>query len=352
MKAEGDRRRAWSRTSALSAARLSGDLMADRDYYEVLGVARDATADQIKKAYRGLARKHHPDANPGDKTAEAKFKEVQNAYDILSEPEKKARFDQFGHAAFDGGGPFGPRAGASEWAARQGGGVEDFDLGAFLGPNAGGGGAGAAGGGGIFDEILNRMKGGDRGAGRRTSSGRPRREPEVAEAAITIPFLTAVRGGETSIELQRDDGRSETKVIKLPAGLESGAKIRLKGQGDASQQVDLVITVTVEPHPYFSREGRNLTVEVPITTAEAILGAKVDVPTLDGLKTMSIPPGTSTGQKLRLRGQGVAASKTQPEGDLYIIPKVMVPKAVDEESRKLIEQFAERNPSQPRENRW
>ncbi len=335
--------------------------MADRDYYEVLGVARDATADQIKKAYRGLARKHHPDANPGDKTAEVKFKEVQNAYDILSEPEKKARFDQFGHAAFDGGGPFGPRAGASEWAARQGGGgggFDDFDLSAFLGPNAGGGaagtggGGGGGGGGGIFDDILNRMKGGDRGAGRRTSSGRPRREPEVAEAAITIPFLTAVRGGETSIELQREDGRSETKLIKLPAGLESGAKIRLKGQGDASQQVDLVITITVEPHPHFSREGRNLTVEVPITVAEAVLGAKVDVPTLDGLKTMSIPPGTSTGQKLRLRGQGVAASKAQPEGDLYIIPKVMVPKSVDEESRKLIEQFAERNPSRPRDDRW
>ena len=118
--------------------------MADRDYYEVLGVARGASADQIKKAYRGLARKHHPDANPGDKTAEAKFKEVQNAYDILSDPEKKARFDQFGHAAFDGGGPFGPRAGGSEWAARQAGGegFENIDLSTFFGPNAGGAGGG------------------------------------------------------------------------------------------------------------------------------------------------------------------------------------------------------------------
>ena len=114
--------------------------MADRDYYEVLGVARDATADQIKKAYRGLARKHHPDANPGDKTAEAKFKEVQNAYDILSDKDKRARFDQFGHAAFDAGSPFGPRSGGSEWAAKQGGGAgfENVDLSSFFGPGAGG----------------------------------------------------------------------------------------------------------------------------------------------------------------------------------------------------------------------
>lgn len=220
--------------------------MADRDYYEVLGVARDATAEQIKKAYRGLARKHHPDANPGDKTAEAKFKEVQNAYDILSDAEKKGRYDQFGHAAFEGGSPFGPRSGGQEWAARQGGGpgFEDVDLGAFFGSNVGGAGGDQAGGG-IF-EILNRMKRGDRG-GRRPN---PRREPEAAEASITIPFLTAVRGGETSIELVREDGRDETKVVKIPPGLETGAKIRLKGQGDATGQVDLIITVSVESHPH------------------------------------------------------------------------------------------------------
>ena len=328
--------------------------MADRDYYEVLGVSRDATTDQIKKAYRGLARKHHPDANPGDKTAEAKFKEVQNAYDILSDPDKKSRFDQFGHAAFDGGNPFDPRAGGQEWAARQGGGgFDNIDLSAFLGPNAGSqggfsGGPGMGSGGGIFDEIMTRMRGGDRG-GRRAKSAR---EPETAEASITIPFLTAVRGGKTSIELQRDDGRNETKVVKIPPGLESGSKIRLKGQGDPNRQVDLIITLTVEPHPYFVREGRNLTVEVPITVPEAILGARIDVPTLDGFRTMTIPPGTSSGQKLRLRGQGVAASKNLPDGDLYILPKVVVPKSVDEESRKLIEEFATLNPAQPRANRW
>jgi curved DNA-binding protein len=330
--------------------------MADRDYYEVLGVARDASADQIKKAYRGLARKHHPDANPGDKTSESKFKEVQNAYDVLSDPEKKARYDQFGHAAFDGSGPFGPRAGASEWAARQGGaeGFENIDLSQFFGPNAGAAGPGFGGGphegsgGGIFDEIITRMRGGDKGGRRRQTA----REPAVAEASLTIPFLTAVRGGETSIELERQPGHRETKVVKIPPGLESGAKIRLRGQGDSSGHIDLIITVTVESHPYFSRDRQNLSVELPISVPEALLGAKVEVPTLDGFKTLTIPPGTSTGQKLRLKGQGVPASKNHDAGDLYVVPKIVVPKTIDEESRRLIEEFAERQPTHPRQGLW
>ncbi|WP_435017602.1 DnaJ C-terminal domain-containing protein [Tundrisphaera sp. TA3] len=324
--------------------------MADRDYYEVLGVARDASAEQIKKAYRALARKHHPDANPGDKTAEAKFKEIQGAYDILSDPEKKAQFDQFGHAAFSGFNPYGPRSGGSEWASRQAGpgGFENIDLGSFFNQQGGPGMSAEAGGGGIFDEILTRMRGGGQGGGQRRRA--PAREPEAAEASIAIPFLTAVRGGETAIELDRGTGGRESKVIKIPPGLESGSKIRLKGQG--GDGIDLIITVSVEPHPYFTRDGRNLSVEVPISAAEAILGARIEVPTLDGTKTMPIPPGTSSGQKLRLRGQGVPASKSQPEGDLYIVPRVVVPKGIDEESRKLIEEFAARNPSRPRDGLW
>lgn len=330
--------------------------MADRDYYEVLGVARDASADQIKKAYRALARKHHPDANPGDKTAEARFKEIQGAYDILSDPEKKAQFDQFGHAAFSGFNPYGPRSGGSEWAARQAGpgGFENIDLGSFFGQGGPGGGAtvgdGGAGGGGIFDEILTRMRGGSGGgsAGRRRG---PAREPAATEAAISIPFLTAVQGGETNIELDRGDGRRESKVIKIPAGLEPGSKIRLKGQG-GGDGIDLILTVGVDPHPYFTRDGRNLSVEVPISVSEAILGARIEVPTLAGPKALPIPPGTGSGQKLRLRGQGVPASKNLPDGDLYIVTKVVVPKNVDEASRKLIEDFAARNPSRPREGLW
>ena len=328
--------------------------MADRDYYEVLGVKRDASTDQIKKAYRGLARKHHPDANPGDKTAEAKFKEVQNAYDILSEPEKKARFDQFGHAAFDGFGPAGPRSGGQEWAARAGGvpGGENIDFSRYfnVNPSAGAAGEEEHGGGGIFDDILTRMRG-DRSNRRRNPP--PPRQPEAAEAAISIPFLTAVRGGETSIELERDGGKRETKVVKIPAGLESGSKLRLKGQGDPSGRIDLILTVSVDPHPYFTRTGRDLAVEVPISVSEAILGGRVEVPTLDGsTKSLPIPAGTSGGRRLRLRGQGVPASKTQPEGDLYLVIRVVVPSKVDDESRTLIEQFAALNPASPRQGLW
>ncbi len=327
--------------------------MPDRDYYEVLGVAKTATQDQIKKAYRSLARKFHPDANPGDKTSEGKFKEVQNAYDLLSDPEKRARFDQFGHAAFDPGSSYGPRSGGSEWAARAGGGAPNFegvDLGAFFGQGGGAGpgaGAGSSPTGGIFDDLISRMRG-NPGGRRRPSPA----EPEAAEAAIDVPFLTAIRGGETTIEFERDNGRRETKVVKIPAGIQAGAKLRLKGQGDASGQVDLILTVGVDPHPYFLRDGRDLSVEVPISLAEAVLGAKVEVPTLDGHRTMTIPAGTGSGQRLRLRGQGVPASKGHPEGDLYVVPRVVVPKGVDAESRALIEQFAERNPSSPREGLW
>ncbi len=326
--------------------------MADRDYYEVLGVKRDASADQIKKAYRGLARKHHPDANPGDKTAEAKFKEVQNAYDILSEPEKKTRYDQYGHAGFEGFGPNGPRSGASEWAARAGAGGgggpgQNMDFSQFFNVRPGAGPVEEEQGGGIFDEILTRMRG-DRSSKRKPQN----RVPEAAEAAITIPFLTAVRGGETTIELEREGGRRETKVVRIPPGLESGAKLRLKGQGDPSGSIDLILSVSVDPHPYFTRNGRDLAVEVPITVSEAILGAKVDVPTLNGSKSLPIPAGTSGGRRLKVRGQGVPASKTAPDGDLYLVIKVVVPPTVDDESRQLIEQFSARNPSDPRQGLW
>ena len=342
--------------------------MPDRDYYEVLGVDKSASAEQIKKAYRAQARKFHPDVNPGDKTSEAKFKETQNAYDILSDPEKKKLFDQFGGAAFEGGGP-GPRAGAAEWAARQagggmgggsggfsGGGFENIDLSSIFGRQPQGGGFGEAeGGGSIFEELLGRVRG-DRSGGKRKSSGN--RAPKSTEVHLSIPFLTAVKGGETHIEVQREDAHSESLVVKVPPGIEPGAKLRLKGQGEASDhggsRGDLTIVVAIAPHPYFVREGRNLSVDLPLGVGEAILGAKVEVPTLDGPKTLSIPAGTSTGSKLRLRGQGVPAFKDHPAGDLFVVVKVVVPKVVagDDESRRLIEEFASKNPQNPRAGLW
>jgi DnaJ-class molecular chaperone len=173
---------------------------------------------------------------------------------------------------------------------------------------------------------------------------------------LTIPFLTAVRGGETSINLQRSDGTQENLVVKIPPGVDTGSKLRLKGQGEpgpkGGQPGDLTIVITVEPHTYFKREGRNLLVEVPITVAEAILGARIDVPSLEGMKSLTIPPGTSSGQKLRLKGQGVPASGGKPEGDLFVQLRIVVPRTVDDESRRLIQQFAERNKQNPRAGLW
>jgi DnaJ-class molecular chaperone len=325
--------------------------MPDRDYYDVLGVPRSASADQIKKAYRTLARKHHPDVNPGSKDAEAKFKEAQQAYDILSEPEKRALYDQYGTAAFQGMGAAGPRSGASEWAATHAGqGFDNVDFSQFFGPGFTGTASahGEDSGGSIFEEILGRVRGG-RGP-RRSAAARSR---DTVDAQLTIPFLTAVQGGTTTIELDRD-GRRETLDVKIPPGTDTGTRIRLRGQGAgaAGERGDLTIKMTVEPHPYFTREGRDLFVDVPITVGEAILGAKIEVPTLAGKKTLPIPPSASSGQKLRLRGQGVPASGSKPAGDLYVVVKLVVPKTVDDQSRRLIQEFTERNPYRPRDGLW
>jgi DnaJ-class molecular chaperone len=249
-------------------------------------------------------------------------------------------------------GAAGPRTSASEWTARFGEpGQETIDFTEFFGPFTGAGphaGGPGMGGAGIFEELLGRMRA-PRG-GTRPRAGRS------VEAHLTIPFLTAVRGGETSINVQRENGTQESLVVKIPPGVDTGSKLRLKGQGEpgpkGGQRGDLTIHITVEPHPYFKRDGRDLTVEVPVTIAEAVLGAKLDVPSLDGMKSVTIPPGSSSGQKLRLRGQGVPASGGQPDGDLFVQLRVVVPRVVDEVSRRLIQEFAERNKQNPRAGLW
>lgn len=324
--------------------------MPDRDYYEVLEVPRDATPDAIKKSYRKLARKYHPDVNPGDKSAEKSFKEVQQAYDVLSDQEKRAMYDRYGAAGFEGMGAAGPRASASEWASRFGGGGEEaFDFSDLIGSYAQGGGGGE-GGGGLFEDLFGRMRGGAAGRAARPRAGRD------VEAHLTIPFLTAVRGGQTSIQVQRGDGKVESLTVKIPAGVDEGAKLRLKGQGEPGPKGapagNLTIILSIEPHPYFKREDRNLLVEVPLTVAEAVLGAKVDVPTLDGMKPVPIPAGTSSGQKLRLKGQGVPGTGDKPDGDLFVVVKIAVPRSVDDESKALIQQFADLNKQSPRAGLW
>lgn len=324
--------------------------MAERDYYEILGVAREATPEQIKKAYREKARKFHPDVNPGDKTSEAKFKEAQTAYDVLSDGEKRKMYDRMGRAAFENFGTAGPRSAASEWAeSHSDPRGQSFDFGDLF---SGGEAAAGSGGGGIFEDLVERLRGGSAGrAGSRRSAVHPSGD---LLTKLSIPFVNAVLGRVTTIELERD-GRRESLDVKIPPGVETGAKLRLKGQGQSTgggQKGSLTIEISVDPHPFFQREGRNILVDVPISVEEAILGGKIEVPTLEGRKMLTVPQGESSGQKLRLKGQGVPAAGDQPAGDLLVVVKVMVPKSVDEASKELIRTFAQRNPMSPREGLW
>jgi curved DNA-binding protein len=193
--------------------------------------------------------------------------------------------------------------------------------------------------------------------GRVRGSRAPRqRAGRSIEANIVIPFLTAARGGETTIALERGQGKPESLVVKIPAGIDTGAKLRLKGQGEPGTKTtpagDLTITVQVEPHPYFKRDGQNLQVEIPISLAEAVLGAKIEVPALEGMKSLTVPPSSSTGQRLRIKGQGIPAASGKPQGDLFVLLKVVVPKSTDATSKRLIQEFSERNPQNPRAGLW
>ncbi len=300
-----------------------------RDYYETLGVSRTASEDEIKKAYRKLARQYHPDRNPGDKQAEARFKEVQDAYDVLSDKTKREQFDRFGHVGPGpnfGGGPGGGQGGPTfhwEWRGGPGEGTAGVDptelFRQFFG---GGGGAG-------FEEIP--------GRGTRNRRGRRAQAPvEEVQSEVEIPFITAALGGPVNLSV---DGKELT--VKIPTGVHEGQALRLKGQGPGGSNLRLVLRI--QPHPFFKREGKNIILEAPLSLPEAVLGTKLDVPTLDGTRlTVKIPPGTSSGARLRLRGKGIDG------GDQYIEIKVVVPAPKDDRSRQLIEEFAKANPQNPR----
>jgi len=343
--------------------------MADSDFYQVLGVPRDASADDIKKAYRNLARKYHPDLNPDDKkAAEAKFKEVQEAYDTLSEPDKRSQYDRFGRTFGGGGfppgaGPFGPGGGAGPFGPGgpgQGGQTFHFDLNDLFGGGGPGGPQGHPGagfnadqGGNIFEDLLSKVRG-----GRPKKKGRgPGAEPaaEPLHARINVPFMTAIKGGETAIDITFDSTDTETLTLKVPPGTTSGMKLRLRGKGTLTprgQRGDLIVEVLVDPHPYFKIDGRDLSIEVPITVDEALLGVRVEVPTLEGTRTVPIPAGTSSGGKLRLKGQGVPARGDKPAGDMYVVMKIVVPKTLDETARARVEELKSALNTRPREGLW
>lgn len=308
--------------------------MSQTDFYEALGVSRTASADEIKRAYRKLAKQHHPDANPDDQGAQKKFSQITEAYDVLSDDDKRRKYDQFGanwnKAGAGGQNPF-------EGFGGGGGGGASFDLNDILG-----GMFGAGGGGNPFG-----------GGGRRKA--RPQKGQNV-EAEIRVPFQVGVEGGEHELTLQTG-GRSERLTVRIPAGINDGGKVRLAGQGHpgvaGGEPGDVIVTIRISSHPWFRREGNNLLVDVPITPSEAALGAKVDIPTLtEGQVVMSIPPGTSGGTKLRLRGKGVLDRKTQQRGDQLVVIKVVVPKELSPEATELYQQLQQAAPQDPRKDLW
>jgi DnaJ-class molecular chaperone len=311
------------------------------DYYKILGVDRGASAKEIEKAYRKLARTYHPDLNPDDKTAKEKFQKVQHAYDILNDPEKRKMYDQFG-AGFESMGGGGPT-----WRTHRGApeGFQDVDFSQFFGGGeAGGGGTGAGFGG--FEDILRQFAG---GAGRRRG-----RQP-VARGAdlqheLHIPFATSITGGQAQLSVRREDGNVEAITAKIPAGIEDGKKIRLRGQGERSPSGgapgDLLITVRVGKHPCYRRNGKDLEVAVPVKLSEAAGGAKIDLPTPQGVIALTIPPGTSSGKRLRLKGMGVPSNSGS--GDLYAEIQIVLPPDLDDADLKRIRELDRRYPRDPR----
>jgi DnaJ-class molecular chaperone len=308
-----------------------------RDPYEVLGVSRSASAEEIQKAYRKLSKKYHPDRNPGDKQADSNYKEVQEAYEVLSDATKKANFDQYGFA--------GPPQGGFPGGGFPGGG--NFTGGGFPGGGFSGGGVNIDPE--MAEELFKRFVGGGGGAegpdlgdlfggGRRKTKTRPRRPTMTPiEAEVTVPFEVAANGGTVSIDVS---GRHID--VKVPAGIDEGKKLRIPAEATGS--ADVILKVLISPHAYFRREGHDVLLEVPISVSEAILGTRVEVPTVGGERLdVKIRPGTSGGSKLRLRGKGIAG------GDQYLVFKIVVPGGeVDERSRELIQEFATRNPQHPR----
>ena len=313
--------------------------MPDSDYYKALGVSREASDDEIRKAYKKLVRKYHPDVKPGDEFATEKFKQIQEAYAVLGDAEKREQYDRYG-AAFQNGGR------GRAWASGPGG-VGPIDLSDLFG--------GQIDFGDLFGGAFGR--GGPAGAQRQTA--RPQATPQKGQdiqLEITVPFLVAAEGGSHELQFQRAS-KQERLTVKIPPGLEHGSVIRLAGQGHPGSMNgpagNLLLTVLVAPHPYFRRDRNHLLLDVPISPAEAVLGAKVEVPTLaEGNVTVTIPPGTSSGAKLRLRDKGIPDRKTTKRGDQFVVIKIAVPKELDEHSRKLYEELSESSDFLPRSDLW
>jgi molecular chaperone DnaJ len=373
------------------------------DYYELLGVPRKASAKDIRTAFRKLARKYHPDLNPGDKSAEEKFKQIQEAYDVLTDSKKRQMYDQYGFYSenLPPGGYPGGHEGAGEPNV-------NFDFGGF----DFGGGTGTGGGGGAsFRDLFSQFFGGRGGA-----HMEPEHEPGGdLEYQIEIDFWDAVRGAVKKLSITRMDScqtchgtgaigspqtcptchgtgsvqqaagkmrfnvpcthcggtgklrtpcktcggegrvrRTESIDVRIPAGVANGGRVRVPGKGNAGTMGappgDLYLRVVVRPHPFFERRGNDLYTKVPVTVAEATLGAKIEVPTMDGRSLVRIPPGTNSGKTLRLREKGVPSARNGARGDQYVEIQVVVPQPTDERVRTLMKDLEKVAPEDPRKD--
>jgi len=386
------------------------------EYYETLGVPRKADAEEIRKAYRKLARKYHPDLNPGDKSSEDRFKNVQEAYDILSDPKKRQMYDQFGFYSengFTGAGPTGPGAGG-----QQGAHFDGFDFSDYMsgqGGAAGGGrrSQGTSTGGGGFRDIFSQFFGG----GAAAEHAEPEHGADL-EYVMNIDFWQAIKGTTARVNITRYDvcttcngtgstgagevtcpqckgggqvtqmagamkfnltcprcggkGRiknacpachSEGRIahkefveVRIPAGAQPGSRLRVPGKGNAgtmgAASGDLYITTNVEPHPVFRRDGDNIHMEVPVTVWEAGLGTKIEVPTIDGKTLLKIPPGTQNNQKFRLRDRGVPNTRKGTKGDQIVQVVLKAPEVRDEKTKDLLRELAELHTEDPRAGLW
>lgn len=327
-----------------------------RDLYDVLGITRSASAEEIKSAYRKLARQYHPDVNKA-KDASVKFNEVQEAYEVLSDAEKRKMYDQFGHAgvgaqAGHGSGPYS----GQRWPPSAGGEGGTYTWSNIGGRPSGAGGSAGAGGdfdmGSIFEEIFGGAGGSEGRSGGRPFGARAKARSKNARGRdithdITVDFLTAARGGTETLRVDRG-GSSQTIDVTIPAGIADGTKLRVRGAGAPSSGTggagDLILTVSVGSHPVFRRDGLDILLDLPLTIAEASLGKTLSVPTLAGRAEVTIPAGTSSGQKLRLRGQGIKTGGGET-GDLYVVAKIVAPKSLGDADKDMLRKLGEKLPS-------
>lgn len=304
-----------------------------KDPYTILGVSRTASQDQIKRAYRRLAKEHHPDRNPGDKGAEQRFKEVQAAYEVLGDTQRRTQYDRFGAG--------GPTPKFHTWSTGRGTPFADTDFDfSSLGDLTG-----------IFEQFFSSGSGA-RGRRRRTAS-RPRPRGADIEHAVELSFEEAIEGTVREVLLTARGGRAalpERIEFRVPAGVGDGQRIRVKGKGQDGPggRGDLMIPCRIRPHPYFRRDGLNVLLDLPLTIREAALGTKVDIPTLDGVTRVTVPAGTSSGTKLRLREKGIRDQRTGKVGDMLVAVRIQLPKSMSPKARKLLDELESELDLRPR----